>query len=391
MVCFATVALGQAPPSEPVAVGDVMQGWRVFYSKQCVACHAIWDRGGSVGPDLGRIRSGRLSSGQLAGVMWNHIPKMLARMKQAGYPPATLTASEMSDIFALIYFVRQLGELGDPAQGERVLRDKGCTECHSINTPEGTVGPDLAEWGSYANPIIWAQMMWEHAPMMEEAMERSGMNWPKLQGDDLDHIVAYIRSAGVSGEKTYLRPGSVTEGRRLFIEKRCDGCHPGAGPDLATADLPTSVGALASRMWNHSPAMTRVMRDQDVTRQEITPQELADVLAYVLALGQRDRGGDPDKGARIFSRKGCGQCHDADQMAEGTAPSLQQLGRRASPVNVATAMWNHGETMLDEMTEAGISWPVFVDDEMVDLLAYLRAVESIGDDGQSPVTKEEPE
>jgi hypothetical protein len=40
---------------------------------------------------------------------------------------------------------------------------------------------------------------------------------------------------------------------------------------------------------------------------------------------------------------------------------------------MATAMWNHGEAMLARMTEAGLSWPVFNDQEMVDLLAYLNA------------------
>jgi cytochrome c2 len=371
-----TVTRGQTPPAELAVTGDVMQGWRVFHEKQCVACHAVWDQGGTVGPDLGRIRTGRLSGGQLAGIMWNHIPKMLARMKQAGYPPATLSEPEMADIFALVYFVRQLDELGDPAQGEQVLSNKGCTECHSLNTAAGTVGPDLAKWGSYSNPIIWAQMMWEHAPIMEAAMERSGMNWPKLEGDDLGHIVAYIRSAGISGQKTYLRPGSVDRGQRLFLQKKCDTCHPGTGPDLSVAELPTSVGALASRMWNHSPAMTRDMREQDVARQQITPQELADVLAYVLALGHQDRGGDPAKGELVFDSKGCAQCHEADEVAQESGPSVQQLGKRSSPVSVATSMWNHGESMLDQMTEAGISWPVFVDDEMVDLLAYLRAAEA---------------
>jgi hypothetical protein len=39
---------------------------------------------------------------------------------------------------------------------------------------------------------------------------------------------------------------------------------------------------------------------------------------------------------------------------------------------MAAAMWNHGETMLERMTEAGMAWPVFADDEMADLLAYLE-------------------
>lgn len=208
-------------------------------------------------------------------------------------------------------------------------------------------------------------------------MRQSGMNWPKLEGSDLVHIVAYVRSVGVRGEKTYLRPGSVDRGQQLFVEKRCNRCHLGAGsgPDLATADLPTSLAALASRMWNHSPDMARVMQEQQVARHPVSPQELADILAYVLALGRLDRGGDSVQGQRIFAQKGCAQCHDREDMIAAGNPSLGQLREHASPVEMAAAMWNHGETMLAKMTEAGMAWPVFNDREMVDLLAYLQGVE----------------
>jgi cytochrome c2 len=287
----------------------------------------------------------------------------------------------MADLFALIFFVRQLDELGDPVRGEEVLRSKGCSECHSTDASEDGVGPDLAKWGKYANPIVWAQMMWEHAPMMEQAMKQSDMNWPKLEGSDLVHIVAYVRSAGTSGDMSYLKPGAAARGQRLFLEKQCDSCHPGqgAGPDLAVAELPGSMASLASRMWNHSPTMARVMREQQVTRQPLGPQELADILAYLLALGNQDRGGDPLRGRQVFDQKGCTQCHERGETADSAGPSLSQLGADATPVRMATAMWNHGETMLERMTEAGISWPVFDDNEMVDLLAFLRSDESSPD------------
>ena len=202
ILCIATAAFGQPPTTLAPAGGDVMRGWRAFYSKKCVDCHAIWGRGGGVGPDLGRSQAGRLSDGRLAGVMWNHIPKMLGWMKQTGHPLTSLTQDEMADIFALIFFVRQLDALGEPARGEHILRNKGCTECHSTDASGGSLGPDLAKWGKYANPVVWAQMMWEHAPMMELAMKQSGMDWPKLEGAGLVHIVASVRSGGVSGETT---------------------------------------------------------------------------------------------------------------------------------------------------------------------------------------------
>jgi len=354
------------------ARGDIMRGWRQFHDKKCVECHAVWDQGGRVGPDLGRIRAGRLTAGQLAGVMWNHIPKMLGQMREDGRPPATLSPEEMADLFALIFFVRQLDEPGDPVRGESILRAKGCSECHQTRAAGESIGPDLTRWGHYANPIVWAHLMWEHAPVMEEAMKRSGITWPKLDGADLVHIVAYVRSTGTSGEKIYLSPGSVARGDALFREKNCHQCHPGTGPDLVAADLPASVGALASRMWNHSPSMMQMMVEQDVSRPPLTAQELADIVAYVLALGTVDREGNAAVGEEVFAQKGCGQCHQESRDSPAPRLSGGDLGSDIRPVHMATAMWNHGETMLKRMTEAGLSWPVFNDQEMIDLLAFLN-------------------
>ncbi len=369
---LASAVRGESKPRDIPVLGSVMRGWQVFHSKRCVECHAAWGEGGRVGPDLGRARTGRLSGGRLAGVMWNHIPKMLGRMEQTGHPPTTLTQDEMGDLFALIFFVRQLDELGSPQRGERILQNKGCTECHSIGSEEEGIGPDLAKWSRYANPVAWAHMMWEHAPVMEEAMQRSGMSWPKLEGSDLVHILAYVRGTTGSGEREYLRPGSGAAGRELFRQKGCSRCHPGSGPDLGESDLPQSIGALASRMWNHSPKMMSAMREQNLIRQSMTAQELADILAYVQALGHSSRVGDSTAGRALFAQKGCTQCHDAEEMHASGAPPLSELWGDAAPVDMAAAMWNHGRTMLEQMTEAGLSWPVFNDEEMEHLLAFLE-------------------
>lgn len=379
LFCVQPAALGQTSAAD-AAGGDVMRGWHVFHEKRCAHCHAVWDQGGHLGPDLGRTRSDQSTDWQLAGVMWNHIPKMLGRLEQTGLPPTTLTPREMADIFALLAFVRQLDEPGDPARGEQILRNKGCSECHDTDTGGDGPGPDLTQWGRYTNPVFWAQLMWEHAPMMEEAMKNAGIAWPKIEGADLVHIVAYLRSVGVTGEKTYLRPGSAVRGRKLFLEKKCDTCHPGQGPDLATADLPGTIGALASRMWNHSPEMARAMRRQDVARHPVSAQELADILAYVLAMGWSDDRGDTARGRRVFADKGCAQCHEREDL-QIAAPSLGQLGRDATPAGMAAALWNHGRSMLDRMTEGGMSWPMFHDREMIDLLTYLT---SIVDDSETP-------
>lgn len=376
---IAGLLLGASPgPAERkspgwVNQGDVMRGWRMFHEKGCVSCHAVWNQGGRLGPDLGRIRTDAPTPATLAGIMWNHIPKMHGEMRQSGMRMPNLTADEMADLFALIFFVRQLDEPGDPVRGEEILQTKGCSRCHETGETD-KVGPDLTKWARYPNPIAWAQLMWEHAPVMEQAMQRSGISWPKLEGSDLVHIVAYVRSTGATGEKVYLQPGSVPRGAELFEEKECNGCHPGAGPDLSAAKLPLTGGALASRMWNHSPEMARTMAEHEVGRMSMDAQELADIVAYLLTLRHRDQGGVPERGRGIFTAKGCVECHERDPEPDTPRPSLSALEKDATPVRMAAAMWNHGETMLQRMTEAGLSWPTFEKDEMNDLLTYLASV-----------------
>jgi cytochrome c553 len=99
-------------------------------------------------------------------------------------------------------------------------------------------------------------------------------------------------------------------------------------------------------------------------------------VAYVLALGHVDRGGNAELGVKVFMEKGCAQCHEQDRKSGAPRLTGSEPGSDATPVYMATAMWNHGETMLQRMTEAGLSWPVFNDQEMVDLLAYLNASRS---------------
>ena len=62
---------------------DPFAGARVFDAKGCIKCHAIGGTGGKVGPDLARMARPR-SFYDLAAALWNHAPKMAARMERAG-------------------------------------------------------------------------------------------------------------------------------------------------------------------------------------------------------------------------------------------------------------------------------------------------------------------
>ena len=85
----------------------------------------------------------------------------------------------MVDLFAFLYFIRYMDEPGDAMKGKILLEMKGCIKCHPVK--EGAKG-DLSRWGMYVNPILWAQMMWNHFPQMEKEMKKKGLPWIEFKG-----------------------------------------------------------------------------------------------------------------------------------------------------------------------------------------------------------------
>lgn len=375
----AALAKTAALAKESAFAGDPQKGWTLFHEKKCMRCHAVWGLGEDVGPDLGRAHTlSHVSAGELAGTMWNHVPRMREKMEEQGIRFTPVSVEEMGHLFAFLLFIRYTDEPGDPARGERVLTRYRCKTCHSIGDNAGVVGPDLQRWAGYVNPVVWAQKMWRHAPAMQARMAERGIAWPTFQQGDLVDIVAFIRARSGSEGKDYLEPGSPARGRRLFEETGCAACHAGAGRghkgavDLDRADLPDSLAGIASEMWNHAPIMLSAVRKTGAPAGSIQPQEMADIIAYLITRRYFLAEGDPIAGRKRFVEKRCVACHSAGGLGSGEGRSLRPVKGEASPVLMAHVMWHDGPKMLDEMARQGIPWPNFEGTEMADLIAFLN-------------------
>ena len=371
---------------EKTLAGDAEIGWKLFREKNCIRCHAVWGQGADVGPDLGRTRTlGNVTAGQLAGMMWNHVPRMLEKMEEGGIQLTPISPEEMSHLFAFLLFIRYADEPGDPAEGKRVLVRNGCETCHAIDAQGGNVGPDLSEWARFVNPVVWAQKMWAHASEMKDTMARMGIAWPQFTGNDLNNMVAYIRSRAAGERKEYIEPGSAARGKELFEARGCASCHNlgtsgGVGPDLQRTELPETLSGIASRMWNHAPKMLEEARRRgghEMT-EDLTPQDMADIITYVLARRYFLSQGDPKAGWKVFFAKQCVTCHGIAEWGGNIGPKLDALKGNASPVLMAHVMWRYGPEMLTQMTERGIPWPNFEGSQMADLIAFLNEETSSG-------------
>ncbi len=356
----------QAKPKEEYPLpGDVKQGWRVFNQKKCGACHSIWGEGGTGGPDLGTLPQAYISQAELAALMWNHGPDMWGRMTSRKVPFQKFDRKEMEDLFAFLYFIRYMNEPGDPQRGKSLV-DRACGKCHSGS--EGAKS-DLRRWAMYTNPILWAQMMWNHSAQMEREAKRLGVSAIEFRGNEMVDLIAYIRGLNPGAEKVYVSPGDPKAGERLFQAKSCTQCHA-AGKEIDLSkkkEFPRTLAQLAGVMWNHSHEMRRAMEKKRIPFPNLAPDEMADLVAYLFSIRYFDAAGDPERGKNVFSAKQCAACH-----GRGSKNDLSGLKGRISPIFMAESMWNHGPEMMERMKEAKISWHKINGKEMVDLMEYLN-------------------
>lgn len=365
---------GQPIPGDPVA------GRQIFVERDCQRCHAVWGSGGTLGPDFAVVGAGR-SLQELAGMFWNHTPRMIETVRSRGYRWPTFTDGELADLISYIYYIKLFDEPGDGDLGERWFGEKGCRTCHAVGGRGGRRAQSLDRYARYIAPIVLAEGMWNHAPAMQQLQLSQGVSLPRFNGREIADIQAYIRSAAQlpSRDVQFLQPPDPNRGRELFAAKRCTHCHGARGtgtnlaPSLLHATERLRVSEIAGELWNHSFEMAAVMRREGIAFPRFDEGEMADVIAFLYYLRFYDPGGDAATGERLFVEKGCVNCHAAES-PDGGGPDLSRSESVLTPLGLATAMWDHAPAMYDLAQLRRANWPRFEGDEMRHLSVYLRSL-----------------
>ncbi len=182
-------------PREPLLAtpGNPNLGRGVFVSKQCSKCHGRQAHGGPGGPDLTKFELQR-SAEAIAADMWNHALTMNAAMHERGISWPTFQNSELADLVAFLYFLPFLDPPGDATRGAEVFEKRACASCHDSNPSEetGAASPELKEFAG--SPAALVAAMWNHAPLMRQAILAQGKPWPELSGSELRDLRAYLAS-----------------------------------------------------------------------------------------------------------------------------------------------------------------------------------------------------
>jgi cytochrome c2 len=189
------------------APGSPKHGEKLFTDKHCVECHSIRGHGGKVGPDLGIELSGSLM--HIIGTMWNHGPKMWAKMAERRIHVPSLSPEEMSDLVSYLYFFQFIDAPGNAARGWTVYNEKRCLLCHTPDAAGQSVGPPIAQVvQELRTPIGLMTAMWNHAGNMTATMAEENVPWPILKKGEMADLIAYLLSGQSRGSERAESPGT---------------------------------------------------------------------------------------------------------------------------------------------------------------------------------------
>jgi mono/diheme cytochrome c family protein len=274
--------------------GDPVKGSRLFTAKSCAQCHAVGGKGGSSGSALDDLKW--FSSPVLmAAAMWNHGPQMAEAMDARGIAWPKFQGTELTDLVAYIVMATQEHGRetervmpGIPERGERLFTDRGCATCHPVGA-EATraTAPRLATQAHHVRAGEFAGMMWNHSATMWAAMRKRGLAVPRLTGQEMADIAAYLYTAYYFESAA----GRAERGRVVVQKKGCLACHSiyrkggNTASDLAIDNVVGTAAGQVAAMWNHGRYMETSGRRHSMTLPQLTGQELADISVYLAGLG----------------------------------------------------------------------------------------------------------
>jgi len=189
-----------------------------------------------------------------------------------------------------------------------------------------------------------------------------------------------------AGEKVKEKPSAISplaDGARVFHAKGCDRCHAisgaagerRAGPDLVGGRSWQDVMQFAGTLWNHTPRMLEAMREQEIERPTMSPEEMEKLVGYLFYLSFLDEPGDAQRGRELFEKRSCGRCHQLAGRGGSVGPRLDELAPYATSLFMAQALWNHGPQMAAKMAELGLEWPRLEAADLAHILAFIRGKE----------------
>lgn len=336
LACSFTAASAQIP-------GDAQRGREIFRSSGCARCHDPSETPGSFARFHKRYGTSRAG---LAAAMWRHAPLLWSE-------GITLHVTEQgaADLFSYFYADVMAARAGRVNLAGDVLESKRCSRCHSPSI--GSFAPPPTSFGELI------RIAWNHSTRASASRPRL----PKLTETDAWKLIGWLVLQTDRGSRMGYSPLSAEQGRRVFEEKGCTGCHRYPPANRFPARSPAQFIAA---LWNHA--------SYGVQSPALSDTEARQLLGYLWVIHYFDERGDVAVGRSVFEKKHCAGCH------EGLArqgPRLAGDGKKRTSMWLITRLCEHAPAMYERVREAGITWPRLKPLEAADILQYLNSLKSL--------------
>ncbi|MCC6365870.1 MAG: c-type cytochrome [Bryobacterales bacterium] len=271
---------------------------------------------------------------------------------------------------------------GVPEKGKALFfGSKHCGICHAIQGSGGVVAPDLSGKRPRAPAVGWLTVvLWNHQPGMWQQMRGLKTGYPKMNQEEMAHMLAFLYQAAISD-----RAGDAEGGAKVFEGKGCAHCHSvrsvggKTAPDLGAVAVSGGYAGWSRAMWNHAQSMVAPVTKELGGWPQFSGEEMNDLMAYVgggkaAAGGQQEMHGSAERGWHVFE-KNCMQCHSVRGQGGNVGPGLgPEKDLPLSLAQFSSVLWNHAPAMLKQMKEKGFAAPALQGEQVADLLMFLAGM-----------------
>lgn len=290
------------------------------------------------------------------------------------------------------------------AHGEQVFEASGCRGCHKLGGTGGIIGPELDKVGARRSP----EWLKKHFLAPSAVTAGSAMPPQKFSDSDLDAIVLFMLSqTGESAPGYYASMKvipSAEQGQRLFVQKRCIGCHMVAGVGERIGPPLDDVGLRRSPEWimQHFRDPESVAPGSKMPKFGFTEAEARALTEFLLHLRERNVAAtlatlmDPvERGRAVYRKYGCAGCHGPDGKGGVPNPNAKTAEQVPGLTYVADgytipelkARIIKGQKEIPAMDSKRAPPPLYMppwggiikDAEIDDLIAYLISLKPKGE------------
>jgi cbb3-type cytochrome c oxidase subunit III len=400
------------------SLAELRAGSSAFERADCLACHRLDGRGGTLRPDGGGMEGPDLSLAGAVGYDTDWYAGHLRERAAATDGPWRTSFRDVSaaDRASLGVLLRSRVGAARLVEAKAMFQTLGCRGCHTVNGVGGGDGPDLSAMGlKDPGRLDFSRVRGEHtlagwiaqhfrtpaAVVPDSLMPVLGLTEPQIEL--LTYYMLSLRPADVPeafwpmdrvrAERLDERE-FATDGATLY-GSFCAACHGPAGEGMRYSDLVAfpaignpdflavaSDDFIAETVRQGRPG--RRMPAWGTSATGLRPEEVETVVAYLRARSgvafegdtrpPRWVAGDAVEGGVLFGRY-CATCHGPEGRG-GEGPALVNdvlLATATDTYLVETVRRGRRGTSMEGFLTATPARPALADSEIEAIVAFLRA------------------